>query len=90
MWPAYAADGKGHHDGDGQYVVKIPAEDFGDHLYLNGDARMDINGGEPTVFRLPSQPPSPGTVLVFRLQVNPLASLGLLAMVNGLEVRARV
>ena len=39
MWPAYAVDGKGHHDGDGKYTAHFPVADFGVHLYLGAARR---------------------------------------------------
>ena len=91
MWPAYAVDGKGHHDGDGKYIAQIPAADFGVHLYVGGEARFvrPPFGGDPKdVYRLPMTSPTTTVVVTFKIQVNPLASLGRLTMVSGLEVRA--
>ena len=89
MWPAYALDGKGHHDGNGKYILHVPVEDFGEHFYLGGEVRVSLDGGEGTVFRLPSAPPAPRTPVVFRLTLDPwIGGLGYLTMVDGLEVRA--
>ena len=88
MWVARAADGRGYHDGIGKYIVNIPAEDFGEHLYLGGDSRMTISGGYPDkIFKLPATPPEPGGGLRFELDVHPQAGLGRLAIVEGLKVR---
>ena len=90
MWPAYAVDGKGYHDGDGKYTCQIPVEDFGEHLFLGGEARMYLCGGAEQVFRLPSAAPPARTVLTFRLQVEQrlVGGLGRLTMIDGVEVRA--
>ena len=88
MWVARAADGRGYHDGDGKYIVTIPTEDFGEHLYLGGDARMIIAGGYPDkIYKLPATSPPPDGGLRFVLDVHPQAGLGRLAMVEGLKVR---
>ena len=90
MWLAKAVDGKGYHDGDGKYVVEIPVEDFGEHFYLGGDARMQIAGGDhEKVYRLPATQPPPGGGVRFGLDVSPMAALGRIALVGELEVRAR-
>lgn len=43
MWPAYAVDGRGHHDGRYVYVCQIPVKDFGEHLFLGGEARITLS-----------------------------------------------
>ena len=92
MWPAYADDGKGFHDGDGKYTCRIPVEDFGEDFgdYLGGEVRMYLSGGEPTTFRLPQTMPVPKSALEFRLNTQGrwTGGLGRLTMIDGLEVRA--
>jgi hypothetical protein len=91
MWAAIANDGKGYHDGDGEYTVKIPVEDFGEHFYLGGEARLYLCGGDDKkVFELPSEMPPPGSRVSFCVQSFPAAHpLGRLAMINGMWVRPR-
>lgn len=92
MWPAYADDGKGYHDGNGKYTCRIPVEDFGEALgdYLGGEVRITMTGGEPSVFRLPPTLPAPKSTLEFHLNTQGrwTGGLGRLTMIDGLEVRA--
>ena len=91
FWLAYAVDGKGHHDGACEYDVTVPRTDFGDSFLAGGEARWtDVNGGYPeTIYRLPDvEPPASGGVR-FRLRVCPEGMTGRVAMVGGLQVRAR-
>lgn len=92
-WFAYALDGRGHHDGDGEYEVRIPVADFGGRLFLGGDARITgVHGGDPTtIYRLPpTVVPPPDGAIAFRLIVHPRASRGRFIVVDGLEVRAHM
>ena len=85
---AYADDGKGHHDGDGKYTCQVPVKDFGEHLFLGGEARIEL--GTQQVFRLPPVAPPASAALTFRLQVEQrvCGGMGRLALIEGLEVRA--
>ena len=88
VWAAIATDGVGHHDGDGEYLLQIPVEHFGELLLLGGDARFEANGADPhNIFRLPSVAP---TVCVnFRFRVCAEGRTGRVVLINGIEVRAR-
>ena len=88
-WAAYAINGKGHHDGDGKYTCRIPVEDFGEQLFLAGEARIVF--GTQQVFRLPSVAPPPNAALTFQLQVDQrvFGGMGRLTTIDGIEVRAR-
>ena len=88
---AFAADGIGHHDGEREYIVDVPPEEFGGRFIPGGQARWtDVNGGptDPIIHALPSQLPPPGGVVRFRLRVCPEGAMGRLVIVGGLEVRA--
>ena len=86
MWAALAADGIGHHDGDGEYVVQIPVEDFGELFFLGGEVRFEANGIDPrTIFPLPTV--APATTVTFRFKVCPEGRTGRAILVEGLEVR---
>jgi len=85
---AVADDGRGHHDGDGKYTLRIPIEDFGAHFYPGGELRLNMTGGfSETTYRLPAARPPPGSHVTVRVQAIPGGVVGRLTLVAGFHVR---
>ena len=87
VWAALATDGVGHHDGSGEYLLQIPVEDFGELLFLGGEARFEASGIDPrTVFPLPTVVPA--TTVDLRFNVCAEGRTGYVILVEGLQARS--
>ena len=90
-WPAIAVDGRGHHDGDGEYRIHVHPQDFAGKYYVGGEARFTgfIGAVRNMIFRLPTEAPSAQDRVRFSVPVHPGMATGRLVYVTGLEVRAK-
>ena len=92
-WPAIAVDGRGHHDGDGEYRIHIWPSEFGAKYYVGGEARFTgfrgLGATVNMIFRLPSEAPSSGDRIRFSVPANPGIAMGRLVYVTVLQVRAK-
>mmetsp|Transcript_36984 Transcript_36984/g.97937 ORF Transcript_36984/g.97937 Transcript_36984/m.97937 type:complete len:95 (-) Transcript_36984:504-788(-) len=93
MWLAHATDGRGHHDGDGQYDVHVPIGDFGDNFFAGGEAKMEMIGTDSDiVHELPSIKPQSHVTFHLRSVRGPvpMGAIGRVCMMWHLRVRPSV
>jgi hypothetical protein len=69
-----------------RYRVHVPREDFGNFLFLGGQARFtNVWGSDARIFAIPAQVDA---ALGFQIEIGPEAIGGTCIFVSGLEVRA--
>ena len=89
MWAARSLEGRGHYGR--KYRVVVPRADFGEHLYLGGQARFTaIGGGDARIFNLPVAVTQVDLALSFDFEIADGALGGSMIAVEGLEVRCCV
>jgi hypothetical protein len=91
MWFAYARDGRGHRDGDGVYVLHVPAMDFAEYIpIVAGKVRVaNVNGGTDEYFDLDlCSDDLQLDFITFEINVNPKAAGGRCITVTELLLSA--
>lgn len=90
-WPAIALDGRGHHDGDGEYRIHVHPHDFAGKYFVGGEARFTgfIGASRNMIFRLPTEAPSVMDRVRFSVPTHAGMATGRLVYVSGLQVRAK-
>ena len=88
LWDAAPLEGRGHRDGPHygrKYRVIVPRADFGEFLFLGGQARFtQVEGGDARIFDLPAQI---DRGVSFEFDIHPEALGGTMICVQGLKVR---